>query len=152
MGSLACPIRRWSCRSNTKTANVNVQSQRCVHHNSFIPLFTFTCVWSFMTFWFGFLRWMQHSRVDLTMKAEKNLDPPQLMRVFTYGLVYSVEGTPPCQIKQVKSTAKLETPWFLVTETYSIVFLQRRLLSVSVNVRWGESRIESCPSSKLPFG
>ena len=23
------------------------------------------------------------------MKAEKNLDPPQLMRVFTYGLVYS---------------------------------------------------------------
>ena len=48
--------------------------------------------------------------LHLVLKAEKNLDLPQLMQVFTYGLVYSVEGTPPCQIKQVKSTAKLETP------------------------------------------
>ena len=75
--------------------------------------------------------------------SDKNLDLPQLMQVFTHGLVYSVEGTPLCQIKQVKSTAKLATPSFLVTETYSIVFLQQRLLSVSVDVRWGKSRIES---------
>ena len=85
--------------------------------------------------WRRRLRLLRRTAILLS-QAEKSPDLPQLKRVFTYGLVY-------CQIKQVKSAAKLAIPCFLVTETYSIVFLQQRLLSVSVDVRWGKSRIES---------
>ena len=83
-----------------------------------------------------------HKRKLLSARLRKIFTYPNL-REYLHKDWFTWRARPPCQKNQIKSTSKFATPWFLVTETYSIVFLQQRLLSVSVDVRWGKSRIES---------